>query len=104
MTDDLVRLDDGPRTVGSGQPVWINRDNGARCRVVEVNVAWAVLSIDNPGSLPSMYSMPIAEYDGDKSVPEARRFTTIWRPATPEDLVEAPMPNYRPPANIADDD
>jgi hypothetical protein len=88
--------------------VFVNRESGAVCHVLEVNDSHALLSIENPakGTQPahqSKYSMPIAEYDGAPGVPVGRWFASIWRPATPDDFRGPVGPNIRPPLNsIAD--
>lgn len=77
--------------------IFINRENGARCRVMAVDAGYAYLVIES-GERSSRYSMPIAEYDGYPSIPVERHFTSLWRPATAEDLMGAEAPAaFRPP-------
>lgn len=83
--------------------MFVNRESGARARVTEVTDSHAILAIDNPKGLPSRFSMPIAEYDGAPEVPEGRRFSSLWRPATAADEDDRPLPGFRPPANMGGD-
>ena len=78
--------------------IYINRESGARARVEAVDDYYARLIIESPGGKTSRYSMPIADYDGTS--PDTRRhFSSLWRTATPEDLIPEPNENFRPPAN-----
>lgn len=85
---------------GELDAIYINRESGARCHVTAVDAGYAYLLIELGGGKTSRYSMPIAEYDGDPSIPAERHFINLWRPATPEDLQtdEAPL-GFRPPKN-----